>query len=55
MEGNKRIKTAQRGFDELNKITDSIIVVPNDKVLSIIGILAEERASAILMMCLCAR
>lgn len=37
MEGNKRIKTAQRGFEELNKITDSIIIVPNDKVLSIIG------------------
>lgn len=37
MEGSKRAKTAQRGFDELNKITDSIIVVPNDKVLSIIG------------------
>ena len=37
MEGGRRVKTAQRGFDELNKITDSIIIVPNDKVLSIIG------------------
>ena len=37
MEGGRRIKTAQRGFEELNKITDSIIIVPNDKVLSIIG------------------
>lgn len=37
MEGGRRVKTAQRGFEELNKITDSIIIVPNDKVLSIIG------------------
>ncbi|OBV29920.1 cell division protein FtsZ [Helicobacter sp. CLO-3] len=36
-EGPKRMKAAQRGFEELNKVSDSIIVVPNDKLRSIIG------------------
>lgn len=36
-EGMKRAKTAARGFDELSKASDSNIVVPNDKILSIIG------------------
>ena len=36
-EGSQRAKVAQRGFEELNKVSDSIIVVPNDKLRSIIG------------------
>lgn len=36
-EGMKRAKTAQRGFDELSKASDANIVIPNDKILSIIG------------------
>ncbi len=35
-EGNKRIKLAEEGLEELKKESDSIVVIPNDKLLSII-------------------
>jgi cell division protein FtsZ len=35
-EGNKRIKLAEAGLEELKKESDSIVVIPNDKLLTII-------------------
>ncbi len=35
-EGRKRLKLAEEGLDELKKESDSIVVIPNDKLLSII-------------------
>jgi cell division protein FtsZ len=35
-EGKKRIKLAEEGLDELKKESDSIVVIPNDKLLSVI-------------------
>ena len=35
-EGNKRAKLAESGLEELKKESDSIVVIPNDKLLSII-------------------
>lgn len=35
-EGPKRLKLAKTGLDELKKESDSIVVIPNDKLLSII-------------------
>ncbi|OIP54448.1 MAG: cell division protein FtsZ [Helicobacteraceae bacterium CG2_30_36_10] len=35
-EGRKRLKLADIGLDELKKESDSIVVIPNDKLLSII-------------------
>ena len=35
-EGRKRLKLAEQGIDELKKESDSIVVIPNDKLLSII-------------------
>lgn len=35
-EGNKRAQLADRGLQELKKESDSIVVIPNDKLLSII-------------------
>ncbi len=35
-EGNKRLKLAESGLEELKKESDSIVVIPNDKLLSII-------------------
>ena len=35
-EGNKRLKLAEKGLEELKKESDSIVVIPNDKLLSII-------------------
>jgi len=35
-EGRKRLKLAEQGLDELKKESDSIVVIPNDKLLSII-------------------
>ncbi|NOQ31991.1 MAG: cell division protein FtsZ [Helicobacteraceae bacterium] len=35
-EGRKRMKLAEAGLEELKKESDSIIVIPNDKLLSII-------------------
>ncbi|HIC12568.1 MAG TPA: cell division protein FtsZ [Sulfurimonas sp.] len=35
-EGKKRLKLAEQGLEELKKESDSIVVIPNDKLLSII-------------------
>jgi len=35
-EGNRRLKLAESGLEELKKESDSIVVIPNDKLLSII-------------------
>jgi len=35
-EGSKRLKLAESGLEELKKESDSIVVIPNDKLLSII-------------------
>jgi cell division protein FtsZ len=35
-EGRKRLKIAESGLEELKKESDSIVVIPNDKLLSII-------------------
>ena len=35
-EGRKRLKLAEKGIDELKKETDSIVIIPNDKLLSIV-------------------
>ena len=35
-EGKKRLKIAESGLEELKKESDSIVVIPNDKLLSII-------------------
>jgi len=35
-EGRKRLKLAETGLEELKKESDSIVVIPNDKLLSII-------------------
>ena len=35
-EGKKRIKLAEEGLEELKKESDSIVVIPNDKLLSVI-------------------
>jgi cell division protein FtsZ len=36
MEGNQRMRNAKEGLDDLRKIVDTIIVVPNDKLLEIV-------------------
>lgn len=36
-EGNKRMQIAQRGIDELGKYVDSLITIPNEKLLSVLG------------------
>lgn len=36
-EGPRRMKTAEQGIDELTKHVDSIITVPNEKLLSVLG------------------
>ncbi len=35
-EGRKRLKLAEKGIEELKKESDSIVVIPNDKLLSIV-------------------
>ncbi|MBL4730266.1 MAG: cell division protein FtsZ [Sulfurimonas sp.] len=35
-EGKKRLKLAEEGLEELKKESDSIVVIPNDKLLSVI-------------------
>ncbi len=35
-EGNKRRKLAEKGLEDLKKVCDSIVVIPNDRLLSII-------------------
>lgn len=35
-EGRKRLKLAEKGIEELKKESDSIVIIPNDKLLSIV-------------------
>ncbi len=36
MEGRQRMSNAQQGLDELEKIVDTLIIIPNDKLLEIV-------------------
>jgi len=36
MEGRMRMENAKRGLDELQKVVDTLIVIPNDKLLEIV-------------------
>jgi len=36
-EGNKRLKAAQAGIEELQKRVDSLIIIPNDKLMAVLG------------------
>lgn len=36
-EGNKRMKAAQQGLEELSRYCDSLITIPNEKLLSVLG------------------
>jgi cell division protein FtsZ len=37
LEGGKRMKVAQAGIDELGKRVDSLIIIPNDKLMEVLG------------------
>ncbi len=37
MEGNKRLKIAEHGIGELGKYVDSLITIPNEKLLTVLG------------------
>jgi cell division protein FtsZ len=37
LEGGKRMKVAQAGIDELGKRVDSLIIIPNDKLMQVLG------------------
>ena len=37
LEGGKRMKVAQAGIDELGKRVDSLIIIPNDKLMDVLG------------------
>jgi len=37
MEGNKRSRVADQGMLELSKYVDSLITIPNQKLLSVLG------------------
>ena len=37
LEGGKRMKVAQAGIDELAKRVDSLIIIPNDKLMQVLG------------------
>ena len=37
LEGGKRMKVAQAGIDELAKRVDSLIIIPNDKLMEVLG------------------
>src|SRR5512134_249363 len=37
LEGGKRMKVAQAGVEELTKRVDSLIVIPNDKLMEVLG------------------
>jgi len=37
MEGNKRLGSAERGIEELGKHVDSLITIPNQKLLTVLG------------------
>jgi cell division protein FtsZ len=37
LEGGKRMKVAQAGIEELTKRVDSLIIIPNDKLMQVLG------------------
>ncbi len=37
MEGNKRLQVAEQGIHDLGKYVDSLITIPNEKLLSVLG------------------
>jgi cell division protein FtsZ len=37
LEGGKRMKVAQAGIDDLGKRVDSLIIIPNDKLMEVLG------------------
>lgn len=43
-EGGRRIKAARAGIDELTKFVDSIITIPNDKLMSVYGNISMKDA-----------
>lgn len=43
-EGRKRQKSAEKGIDELEKHVDSLIIIPNEKLLSVYGDLTMKEA-----------
>lgn len=43
-EGRKRQKAAEKGIDELEKHVDSLIIIPNEKLLSVYGDLSMKEA-----------
>ncbi len=48
-EGSQRMRLAEQGLDELRKVVDAIIVIPNDRLLSAIS--KETTAKAAFSMC----
>ena len=36
-EGGKRLRQAEQGLEELRKMVDTVIVVPNDRIMSVVG------------------
>ena len=36
-EGRKRLRQAEQGLEELRKAVDTVIVVPNDRIMSVVG------------------
>ncbi|XID74825.1 cell division protein FtsZ [Alkanindiges sp. WGS2144] len=43
-EGRKRQKSAEKGIDELEKHVDSLIIIPNEKLLTVYGDLSMKEA-----------
>lgn len=43
-EGRKRQKAAEKGIDELEKHVDSLIIIPNEKLLSVYGDISMKEA-----------
>ncbi len=48
-EGAQRLRLAEQGLDELRKVVDAIIIIPNDRLLSAIS--KETTAKAAFAMC----
>ncbi len=36
-EGRKRLRQAEQGLEELRKVVDTVIVVPNDRIMTVVG------------------
>lgn len=43
-EGRKRLKSAEKGIEELEKHVDSLIIIPNEKLLSVYGDISMKEA-----------